>query len=156
MKQNFNNAFTILMKLEGNLVDDPKDLGGLTKFGISKRAFPELDIASLTQEQAKEIYKKNYWDGCRCDELPVSWDIAVFDTAVNMGNSKAIMLLQKALRQKVDGILGKKTLEACQLAGADELRRFLLYRLFSYSQMINYSHYKNGWFDRILTISGVI
>lgn len=156
MQDNFETAFNVLLKVEGGLVDDPMDSGGLTKYGISKKAFPELDIANLTKEQAKEIYKKDYWDKCLCDELPSSFDIVVFDTAVNMGAAKAAMLLQKALRQKVDGIIGEKTLAAAKAAGEDELRRLFLYRLFSYSQMINYSHYKNGWFDRLLTISGVI
>lgn len=156
MNSNFDTAFDVLMKVEGGLVDDPRDIGGLTKFGISKKAYPNLDIESLTLEQAKEIYKKDYWDKCRCDELPPSFDIAVFDTAVNMGCVKAVILLQKAIREKVDGVIGPKTLEAINKAGQDELRRLLLYRLFEYSLSYGYVHYKNGWFDRLLTISGVI
>lgn len=156
MNSNFNMAFDVLMKVEGGLVDDPHDLGGLTKFGISKKAYPNLDIESLTLEQAKEIYKKDYWDKCKCDDLPPSFDIAVFDTAVNMGCIKAITLLQKAVREKVDGVLGEKTLAAVNKAGQDELRRLLLYRLFDYSQLHGYSYYKNGWFDRLLIISGAI
>lgn len=156
MNSNFDTAFDVLMKVEGGLVDDPRDIGGLTKFGISKKAYPNLDIESLTLEQAKEIYKKDYWDKCRCDELPPSFDIAVFDTAVNMGCVKAVILLQKAIREKVDGVIGPKTLETVNKAGQDELRRLLLYRLFEYSLSYGYVHYKNGWFDRLLTISGVI
>ena len=156
MNSNFDMAFDVLMKVEGGLVDDPRDLGGLTKFGISKKAYPNLDIESLTLEQAKEIYKKDYWNKCKCDDLPPSFDIAVFDTAVNMGPGKAIMLLQKAVREKVDGVLGEKTLAAANKSGQDELRRLLLYRLFDYSQQHGYSYYKNGWFDRLLVISGVI
>lgn len=156
MNSNFDTAFDVLMKVEGGLVDDPRDIGGLTKFGISKKAYPNLDIESLTLEQAKEIYKKDYWDKCRCDELPPSFDIAVFDTAVNMGCVKAVILLQKAIREKIDGVIGPKTLEAVNKAGQDELRRLLLYRLFEYSLSYGYVHYKNGWFDRLLTISGVI
>lgn len=156
MNSNFDIAFDVLMKVEGGLVDDPHDIGGLTKFGISQKAYPNLDIESLTLEQAKEIYKKDYWDKCRCDELPPSFDVAVFDTAVNMGCVKAVILLQKAIREKVDGVIGPKTIETVNKAGQDELRRLLLYRLFEYSLSYGYVHYKNGWFDRLLTISGVI
>lgn len=156
MRKNFDQAFQTLIKIEGGLVNDPRDPGGLTKYGISKKAFPNLDIANITLEQAKEIYKKNYWDKCRCDDLPASFDIAVFDTAVNMGSDKAIRLLQKALGVYADGVIGNKTLSAAAKAGETELRRLLLHRLFAYSKLEGYKHYKDGWFNRLLAISEVV
>ena len=156
MNNNFDAAFDVLMNIEGGLVDDPNDIGGLTKYGISKRAYPNLDIEHLTIEQAQQIYKKDYWDKCKCDDLPPAFDIVVFDTAVNMGCVKAAILLQKAVREKVDGVIGQNTITATNNAGQDELRRFLLYRLFEYSQQRGYAYYKNGWFNRLLILSGVI
>lgn len=156
MENNFNLAFDLLIRLEGGITNDPNDNGGLTKYGISQRAFPNLDITALTLEEAKEIYKKNYWDVCRCDELPASFDIAVFDSAVNQGPTQAIKLLQRAIGVLDDGVIGKLTIDACRAAGAAELRNFMLRRLFHYSQLEDYKHYKKGWFNRILAVSEAI
>ena len=156
MECNFNIAFRTILEVEGGLVDDPNDRGGLTKYGISKKAFPNLDIASLTIEQAKAIYRKNYWQPCRCDDLPASFDIAVFDTAINMGCSKAVKLLQKALNINVDGSIGPKTIAAAKAAGETELRNFFLYRLFDYANQTAWKHYGRGWFNRLITVSGVV
>lgn len=156
MKENFDAAFEAVMTIEGGLVNDPRDTGGLTKYGISQKAYPNLDIAGLTIDEAKKIYRRDYWDKCRCDELPASFDLLVFDTAINMGTPAAIGILQEAVRQKVDGIIGEKTIAAAFAAGNDELRRFFIYRLFKYSEKANYNYYKNGWRNRLLYVSGVI
>lgn len=156
MKANFEAGFKAVIGVEGGLVNDPNDKGGLTKYGISKKAFPNLDIANLTLDDAKRIYKQNYWDKCRCDDLPASFDIAVFDTAVNMGIKEASILLQKTLGVTADGIIGNKTLAAAKTAGETELRRFFLLRLYDYSQFESYKHYKKGWLNRLLDISEVV
>lgn len=156
MEANFNMAFDLLIRLEGGITNDPNDNGGLTKYGISQRAFPNLKIVELTLEDARDIYKKNYWDACRCDELPGSFDIAVFDTAVNQGPTQAIKLLQRAVGVLDDGVIGKITLDACRASGAAELRNFMLRRLYHYSQLEDYKHYKKGWFNRLLTVSEAI
>lgn len=156
MKENFNIAFEFVMKIEGGLVDDKNDNGGLTKFGISQKAFPNLKIIEITKEQAKDIYHKHYWETCCCDDLPPSFDIAVFDSAVNQGVKKAIFTLQRALNITADGIVGEKTISACKAAGEAELRKFLLHRLFAYSQLDDYKHFKNGWFNRLITLAGTV
>ena len=148
MEANFNMAFDLLIRLEGGITNDPNDNGGLTKYGISQRAFPNLKIVELTLEDARDIYKKNYWDG--------SFDIAVFDTAVNQGPTQAIKLLQRAVGVLDDGVIGKITLDACRASGAAELRNFMLRRLYHYSQLEDYKHYKKGWFNRLLTVSEAI
>src|SRR5574343_326744 len=66
----FDQAFDRLIGHEGGYVFDPHDPGGETKFGISKRAYPALDIAALTLADAKAIYRRDYWDGAQCDRLP--------------------------------------------------------------------------------------
>lgn len=86
----FERAFEIVIGHEGGLVDDPRDPGGLTKFGISQRAYPSLDIKALTLEQAKGIYYEDYWLKAGCDQLvdePMA--ILVFDCAVNQGVDRA-------------------------------------------------------------------
>jgi len=83
---NFERAFAVVVGIEGGYVNDPKDPGGATKFGISKRRYPDLDIANLTIGQAQAIYKREYWDEHNLDALEYGKALLVFDTAVNGGN----------------------------------------------------------------------
>ncbi|MEN2984875.1 MAG: glycosyl hydrolase 108 family protein [Dictyoglomaceae bacterium] len=96
VKDNFEKAVNFVLKWEGNYSNDKDDYGGETKYGISKRSYPDLDIKNLTIEKAKEIYRKNYWEKMKCDNLPYPMDIIVFDTSVNMGISTAQELLKKS------------------------------------------------------------
>jgi lysozyme family protein len=81
----FRKALQFVLQWEGGYVIDPDDPGGETKWGISKRAHPDLDIALLTPEIAAEIYAKEYWDALGCDGIDFPYNVAVFDTAVNIG-----------------------------------------------------------------------
>ena len=89
-------AKTWIIYIEGGLVRDKDDPGGETKYGISKRAYPNLDIASLTEDDALRIYKRDYWDKCDCDNLPYGMDLEVFDCAVNMGPNASMALMNNA------------------------------------------------------------
>lgn len=89
MKESFEKAIDFVLSIEGGYVNDPSDPGGETKYGISKRAYPNVDIANLTESAAKEIYKRDYWDSLGCDNLVLGLDIVAFDTAVNMGRAVA-------------------------------------------------------------------
>lgn len=84
----FDSAFQIVVGIEGGYVNDPQDPGGETKFGLSKRANPDLDIANLTLEQAKARYLEKYWKGRGCDKLPWTEALLVFDASVNGGNAE--------------------------------------------------------------------
>lgn len=79
-------------------MNDPEDPGGETKYGISKRAYPRLDIKNLTLEDASAIYKRDYWNAAGCDDLDDSLALVVFDTAVNCGVGRA----KKWLAQTTD------------------------------------------------------
>jgi hypothetical protein len=95
MRENFDKAFDLtVMRFEGGAryTNDPDDPGGETKYGISKRANPDVDIANLTKDQAKEIYRKRYWTFCDCDSLPYPWDVIAFDAAVNLGPKRELSL----------------------------------------------------------------
>lgn len=83
MKESFNRAFEIVVGLEGNESNDPHDFGGHTKYGISQKSHPHVDIANLTLTEAKNIYRGEYWDNFRCDDLDYPVDIYMFDIAVN-------------------------------------------------------------------------
>lgn len=86
----FERAITFILKWEGGYVNDPKDPGGETKFGICKRAHPTLDIKELTEEGARAIYAADYWAKAGCDKLEWPMCLVVFDTACNMGVKRAL------------------------------------------------------------------
>lgn len=83
----FEAAFAIVVGIEAGYVNDPLDPGGETKYGISKRAYPNEDIPNLTLDRAHDLYRRDYWDKAGCDAF--SWELALvtFDCAVNQGVS---------------------------------------------------------------------
>ena len=94
----FSEALKVILHHEGGYVNHPKDPGGETNLGVTKRVYEEFggtkDMKELTQEDVEPIYKKNYWDKCRCDDLPEGLDLCVFDFAVNAGPGRAAKYLQ--------------------------------------------------------------
>lgn len=114
----FEHAIIKVLADEGGYVNNSADPGGETKYGVSKRSYPNVDIKNLTVEQAKDIYYRDFWltgpyDQIACGPLAEK----VFNTAVNAGNSRAFKLLQQAVNKCggnviVDGAVGPKTLAA--------------------------------------------
>ena len=152
--KNFNEIIEKVLEHEGGYVNDPKDLGGETKYGITKRFYPDIDIKNLTIEQAKEIYKKDYWDKNKVESLPQNlWHI-YFDMCVNMGKRTAVKVLQRAANNRgkdleVDGGLGPKTIEALNGVELDRVRAF---RVKYYVDLITakpeQEKFYLGWFRR--------
>lgn len=105
---------------EGGYVNHPADRGGPTKYGITQatlaawrgRSVTADDVRLLSWDEAARIYRKNYWDAVRADELPVGLDYLVFDMAINHGPRRAVTILQEALEIVPDGVFGPATLRA--------------------------------------------
>jgi lysozyme family protein len=147
-------------------VNDLDDKGGETKYGISKRSYPDLDIKNLTLEQAKEIYKRDYWDNMHCDELPLGVDHIVFDTGVNSGCYTAIKTLQKAINStselvcapvsiKVDGLIGSLTIKEAMTLPVDELiNEYIHIRNKFYANLVekdpSQAKFLKGWTTRLV------
>ena len=149
----FDKAVSFVLDLEGGLSDDPADPGGLTKYGISRKAYPDLDIASLTLRQAKKIYRDDYWRACRCDALPTPVAFAVFDAAVNQGVRTATKTLQKVLRVRQDGAIGPLTLAAARDADpASFVRDYLARRAERYAKLRTFSRFGYGWMRRLFGV----
>ncbi len=150
----FNEIIEKVLEHEGGYVNDPKDLGGETKYGITKRFYPNLNIKELTIEQAKEIYRKDYWDKNKVESLPQNlWHI-YFDMCVNMGKRTAVKVLQRAAVNKgrdieVDGGLGPMTIGALKGVELDRVRAF---RVKYYVDLITakpeQEKFYLGWFRR--------
>lgn len=128
----FDAAIGDLLAHEGGYVNDPVDPGGETKYGISKRAYPELDIAALTKAQATEIYRRDYWNRLRLSEIEDQRVAAyVFDMAVNHGPERAVKILQigcnaNGTRIVRDGQIGPRTLAAVGSVPADRLLKAMI------------------------------
>lgn len=93
----FDTAVDRVIRLEGGYVNDPSDPGGETKYGISKRSYPHLDITNLTLAQAKSIYYQDYWTAAGLGSLPAAISDTLLHFCVNMGNANGIKLLQRAV-----------------------------------------------------------
>lgn len=92
MSEHFERAVAFVLRHEGGYTNDNRDPGGETKFGISKRAYPHLDIKGLTEAEARAIYRRDYWEKAGCGLLEWPMSLVVFDTAVNCGVKKAVEL----------------------------------------------------------------
>ncbi len=119
--QTFRVAVEKALADEGGLVENPADPGGITKFGISQRQYPDLLIAQLTREQAIAIYYRDWWKRFGYEQLPRLIAEKVFDLAINIGPGEATRCLQRALRacgidELEDGILGQETRAQVQRA----------------------------------------
>ena len=146
----FDAAFEALIGHEGGYVNDPRDPGGETKFGISKRAYPNVDIKSLTLDAAKAIYRKDYWGPAQAEALPACVAFDVFDMAVNSGVKTAIRTLQRALDVSHDGVLGPISLAAAQQADPYRLKAaFNGERLELMTDLSNWPSHGKGWVRRI-------
>lgn len=131
MDYKFQQALKFTLKWEGGYVNDPDDPGGETKWGISKRANPSVDIKNLTMEQAAEIYRVKYWEPAGCPALGMAEASAVFDTAVNCGVERAKKWLRDS--QDVEEFLGKRRMHYYKLIDDNtRFRKFL-----------------NGWLNRL-------
>jgi lysozyme family protein len=108
----FNIAIETVLANEGStLVDDPLDPGGLSRWGISHRSYPLVDIRNLTEDQAKQIYLRDFWKYEDVIEQRVATKL--LDSAVNLGEHAATFLLQEIVLQvvKPDGLIGPVTLD---------------------------------------------
>ena len=123
----FDAAFLLVVGEEGGYVNDPRDPGGETKYGISKRAYPALDIANLTLDQAKAIYRKDYWDALELGTKPWSIALLQFDAAVNQGQNFARRLSNMDVECAVE-------------------------RALRYAESLQFSIYGKGWMTRLFRV----
>lgn len=162
MDTRYDKCFERVIGHEGGFTDDRRDRGNWTsgvigkgqlkgtKFGISAMSYPNVDIKNLTLEQAKAIYKTDFWQKNKCDELPIGVDYLVFDSAINHGSSRAIRFLQIASGSAVDGSIGPKTLEATKRKKPEAvISEFCVARGLFYTEIGTFQTYKKGWFRRL-------
>lgn len=147
---NFDTAFDRLMDHEGGEANDPDDPGGHTKYGISKRSYPDEDISAMTKERAKVIFRRDFWDVIRADKLAdgVAWQAA--DFAYHSGPSVAIRYLQRALGVADDGYWGPISQAAADAAGeSDTIMLLVAERQDFMTRLRNWPSAGRGWIRRM-------
>lgn len=121
MKANYTDALARVLAHEGGYVNHPRDPGGATNRGVTQRVYDDWrvnrrlhprSVKHIQQNEVEEIYRKQYWDAVKGDELPTGVDYAIFDLAVNSGTNRAVRFLQRAAGVLEDGKLGPITLAA--------------------------------------------
>lgn len=159
----FDQLIDDLLHDEGGdkVTNRASDKGGLTKWGISKRAHPEVDVINLDRASAVAIYRAKYWDATRAGDLPVGLAKLVFDGAVNHGAASSIFMLQTAFNTlglkdqlKLDGVIGDKTITAiADLDPAqvlDLITKYVAERMKRYGGDATWSANGLGWSNRLL------
>lgn len=151
----FQYCIPILLQDEGGYVNDPHDPGGETKYGISKRQFPDLDIANLTPEQAAVIYYDKYWVPCGGGQIPEHLDLWVFTAAVMSGPAQAVKLLQETVGAGQDGQFGPLTLGRVQAFPGGRYHEYLGLFGQHLSGLPGWQYYGRGWLNRLFRLAAL-
>lgn len=151
---NFDQSFEKLIGHEGGFVDHKSDPGGATNYGVTQavaRANGYMgDMRDFTLAASKAIYRRQYWDAVRADELPAEVRFDVFDGAVNSGVGQSIRWLQRAAGAEADGVLGPQTLAAVgALPGPIVAARYNGHRLMFMTGLKTWPVFGGGWARRI-------
>lgn len=158
----FETTFSRTIGHEGKFQANPKDRGNWTsgkegvgelkgtKWGLAAMTYPHLDIASITLEQAKEIYFNDWWLKLKMDCWPNVMKYQMFDAAFNHGTGRANQFLQFAARVKDDGVIGPKTIAAVNMTDSNDLvLRFLAKRLRYFTEVKTWAEFSRGWSLRV-------
>ena len=156
----FAKNLNILFELEGGYNNRKSDRGGETNFGVTKKWYPDKykEIKSITKQEAKDYYKKEYWNTRGINKLPNNISYSVFDSATNQGQGTAVMMLQEVVGEKQDGIIGNKTLSAIENYKGDLFNNYLNRRKKNYDEIIkndkigDQKNNYNGWINRLKEI----
>jgi len=162
MRGNFDRSLAEILKHEGGYVNHPKDPGGMTNLGVTKRVYEEwvghpvseAIMRGLTPQHVRALYKAKYWDVVKGDDLPAGVDLCVFDFAVNAGPNRAARYLQLMTGASTDGRIGPNTLRQLQqYVSAHKLphavNRYQDLREAYHKKLPTFPTFGKGWMRRI-------
>ena len=110
-------------------------------------------MRSLTPEMVEPLYKRKFWDACKCDDLPSGIDYLVFDFAVNAGCGRSAKILQAAVGVTPDGGIGPMTLAAVNALNGDELiEKFSQGKEDFYRSLNTFETFGKGWLNRVAAV----
>lgn len=156
---NFTRCIGPILEAEGGFVDHPNDPGGATNMGITFNTLKSWrqpdsitvdDVRNLTEDEAKQIYRANYWNAIGCDDLPDGVDLVTFDFGVNAGPGRSVKTLQRVIGVKDDGAIGPITLAAVAAVEPEHIvRRFGELRMEFYRRLSTFPTFGKGWARRV-------
>lgn len=153
MSRTFDQSLAFVKRWEGIDSDHESDRGGRTRYGISARAHPDVDIPNLTWEQAVDIYRVRYWGESGANQAPPKLAFCLFDAAVQHGPRRAIKLLQQAVNVRADGIYGPVTERAVRETESPHLE-LLSERGAFYARILSNDPsqqvFAGGWYRRLI------
>ena len=158
MSKKFSEALEIILHHEGGYVNHPKDPGGETNLGVTKRVYEdfggEKEMKDLTKADVEPIYKKNYWDRVKGDDLPEGLDLCIFDFAVNAGPGRAAKFIQRLVKTTVDGGIGPNTLKCINdhvehYGVSTTIDQYQSERQNYYESLSNFETFGRGWTRRV-------
>lgn len=146
----FDKYINRILEHEGGYVNHPRDPGGETKWGISKRSYPNVNIRDLTKEEAIEIYRRDFWNRVQGSQLPAEIGYQILDSAVNSGMGNTVRFLQRASAVADDGVVGPITLAAIRRADpADLTLNFMAERIEFLTRLTTWESFGKGWMRRM-------
>lgn len=157
MEGNFETCLNLVLKHEGGFVNHSQDPGGMTNLGVTARTWEdwvghkpsEKEMRELTGAKVAPLYKRKFWDACKCDDLHAGVDYVVFDLAVNSGPGRAAKFLQEAVGATPDGRIGPRTLSAAADFGANLIIHKICDRRESfYRALPTFPTFGKGWLRR--------
>lgn len=166
---NRDEAIALMIRIEGGFVNNPRDPGGATKYGITQARLNEwrnnghddfpANVADLTSDQAAAIYHVIDWDAMHCDNMPAPLACLLLNSAVNQGEPTAVRLLQAALGVAQDGLVGPGTLEAIRTWRSPYMPEQTLAEEFAARVAVRYVSLDRfedwaelGWFRRLFRV----
>ena len=158
MQDNFEECLALVLKHEGGYVNNPRDPGGMTNLGVTKKVWEEwvghsVDEAAmraLGPADVAPLYKKNYWDKIRGNDLPLGVDYACFDLAVNSGTGRAARILQACCGVNQDGAIGPATLTAVEKQSPMDLAQQICENRLEFLQALpTWTTFGRGWGRRV-------
>ena len=159
MTYNFKACLDKVLVHEGGYANHPKDPGGATNFGITQRTYTSWlksqrltsrSVRHITMDEVAAIYKQEYWDKVKGDDLPYGLDYAVFDFAVNSGPSRSAKFLQALVGAKVDGVIGSQTLSLVKHMNTQSLVSSLCSRRLAWLRgLTTWGTFGRGWERRV-------
>jgi lysozyme family protein len=150
-----------MLASEGGYVNHPSDPGGRTNLGVTQRVWEEWvgresnekEMRSLTPEMVAPLYKRKFWDACKCDDLPTGVDYLVFDFAVNAGPGRSVKMLQTAVGVPADGAIGPITLAAVNAQDpVDLIEKFSNGKEYFYRNLNTFDTFGKGWLNRVSAV----
>ena len=157
-KENYQACLDMILHHEGGYVNHPKDPGGETNLGVTKRVYEDFggtkNMKDLTVEDVAPIYEKNYWGRMKCDDIPSGLDLCVFDFGVNAGTGRSAKYLQRMIGTVADGGIGPNTLKALtnyeeEVGGvAEVIKEYQKRRQAYYEGLSTFATFGKGWTRR--------